>query len=100
VKFPGRLHVCSRHETEPNRCPLFRLHGQGILESGKRVVIEGVAEDGTIEAIRIADAQASRSACSGTPNTIRSAIRSTGRGSPPSGRRWWPADELPKTNST
>ena len=32
------------------------LHGQGILELGKRVVIEGVAEDGTIEAIRIADA--------------------------------------------
>ena len=33
------------------------LHGQGILEPGKRIVIEGVAEDGTIEAIRIADAQ-------------------------------------------
>jgi putative glutamine amidotransferase len=32
------------------------LHGQGILEPGKRVVVEGVAEDGTIEAIRIADA--------------------------------------------
>lgn len=32
------------------------LHGQGILEPGQRVVIEGVAEDGTIEAIRIADA--------------------------------------------
>ena len=32
------------------------LHGQGILELGKRVIIEGVAEDGTIEAIRIADA--------------------------------------------
>ena len=32
------------------------LHGQGILEPGERVVIEGVAEDGTIEAIRIADA--------------------------------------------
>jgi putative glutamine amidotransferase len=29
------------------------LHGQGILEPGKRVVVEGVAEDGTIEAIRI-----------------------------------------------
>jgi putative glutamine amidotransferase len=34
------------------------LHGQGILEPGKRIVIEGVAEDGTIEAIRIADAPA------------------------------------------
>jgi putative glutamine amidotransferase len=32
------------------------LHGQGILEPGKRIVVEGVAEDGTIEAIRIADA--------------------------------------------
>ncbi|MBN8973282.1 MAG: gamma-glutamyl-gamma-aminobutyrate hydrolase family protein [Rhizobiales bacterium] len=32
------------------------LHGQGILEPGARVVIEGVADDGTIEAIRIKDA--------------------------------------------
>ncbi len=32
------------------------LHGQCILEPGDRVVVEGVAEDGTIEAIRIADA--------------------------------------------
>ena len=32
------------------------LHGQGILEPGKRIVVEGVAEDHTIEAIRIADA--------------------------------------------
>jgi putative glutamine amidotransferase len=32
------------------------LHGQGILEPGRRVVIEGVAEDETIEAIAIADA--------------------------------------------
>jgi putative glutamine amidotransferase len=40
-------------------CEVIRvnsLHGQGILEPGARVVIEGVAEDGTIEAIRIADA--------------------------------------------
>jgi len=34
------------------------LHGQGILDPGKRVLIEGVAEDGTIEAIRIAEAPA------------------------------------------
>jgi putative glutamine amidotransferase len=34
------------------------LHGQGILEPGERVIVEGVAEDGTIEAIRIADAPA------------------------------------------
>ncbi|MDB5503867.1 MAG: gamma-glutamyl-gamma-aminobutyrate hydrolase [Tardiphaga sp.] len=32
------------------------LHGQGIDTPGARVVIEGVAEDGTIEAIRIKDA--------------------------------------------
>jgi len=32
------------------------LHGQGILEPGSRVRVEGVAEDGTVEAIRIADA--------------------------------------------
>lgn len=32
------------------------LHGQGILDLGDRVVAEGIAEDGTIEAIRIADA--------------------------------------------
>jgi putative glutamine amidotransferase len=34
------------------------LHGQGILEPGERVVIEGVAEDGTIEAISIEGAAA------------------------------------------
>jgi putative glutamine amidotransferase len=32
------------------------LHGQGIDCPGARIVIEGVAEDGTIEAIRVADA--------------------------------------------
>ncbi len=32
------------------------LHGQGILERGSRVISEGVAEDGTIEAICIKDA--------------------------------------------
>lgn len=34
------------------------LHGQGILEPGERVVVEGIAEDGTIEAISIKDARA------------------------------------------
>ena len=34
------------------------LHGQGILDPGARIVVEGVAEDGTIEAISIADAPA------------------------------------------
>jgi putative glutamine amidotransferase len=33
------------------------LHGQGILELGERVVAEGIAEDGTIEAIRFKDAR-------------------------------------------
>ena len=32
------------------------LHGQGILDLGGRIVVEGVAEDDTIEAIRIQDA--------------------------------------------
>jgi putative glutamine amidotransferase len=34
------------------------LHGQGIMEPGERIVVEGVAEDGTIEAIRVAGAPA------------------------------------------
>lgn len=29
------------------------LHGQGILDPGRRIVVEGIAEDGTIEAISI-----------------------------------------------
>jgi putative glutamine amidotransferase len=32
------------------------LHGQGICKAADRVIHEGIAEDGTIEAIRIADA--------------------------------------------
>ena len=32
------------------------LHGQGIMQHGQRIVVEGVAEDGTIEAIRVAEA--------------------------------------------
>ena len=32
------------------------LHGQGISKPGDRIIIEGVAEDGTVEAIRVADA--------------------------------------------
>ena len=32
------------------------LHGQGIIEPGARVIVEGRAEDDTIEAIRIANA--------------------------------------------
>ncbi len=33
------------------------LHGQGILQPGERIVVEGVAEDSTVEAIRVADAK-------------------------------------------
>lgn len=33
------------------------LHGQGILRPGGRIVVEGTAEDGTIEAIRVAEAK-------------------------------------------
>ena len=32
------------------------LHGQGIITCGERIVVEGVADDDTIEAIRIEDA--------------------------------------------
>ena len=32
------------------------LHGQGVIEPGKRVGVEGRAEDSTIEAVSIADA--------------------------------------------
>lgn len=32
------------------------LHGQGILDIGDRIVAEGIAEDGTVEAIRVRDA--------------------------------------------
>lgn len=41
-----------------DRIRVNSLHGQGILELGRQVVVEGVAEDGTIEAISIADAPA------------------------------------------
>ena len=33
------------------------LHGQGVLDKGERVIIEGVADDGTVEAISIAGAE-------------------------------------------
>ena len=32
------------------------LHGQGVLDKGERVVVEGLADDGTVEAISIAGA--------------------------------------------
>ncbi|GJE36957.1 gamma-glutamyl-gamma-aminobutyrate hydrolase family protein [Methylobacterium persicinum] len=39
-----------------DRIRVNSLHGQGIRSLGDRVVAEGIAEDGTIEAIRIAEA--------------------------------------------
>ena len=39
------------------RIEVNTLHGQGILESGDRIVVEGTADDTTIEAISIRDAQ-------------------------------------------
>ena len=32
------------------------LHGQGVLEAGGRIIVEGVAEDSTVEAISVSDA--------------------------------------------
>ena len=46
----ARLLGCDAIETNS-------LHGQGLVELGARVVVEGVAEDGTIEAISIAGAR-------------------------------------------
>ena len=39
-----------------NRVLTNTLHGQGIMKPGKRVVIDGYAQDGTPEALYIADA--------------------------------------------
>jgi putative glutamine amidotransferase len=39
-----------------DRIRVNSLHGQGILAPGNRIVVEGVADDDTIEAIRVADA--------------------------------------------
>lgn len=40
-----------------DRIRVNSLHGQGVLDIGERIVAEGVAEDGTIEAIRAKDAE-------------------------------------------
>ena len=66
IPIPPRVRRSPRRHLTPGGtfasllgCETIRvnsLHGQGILEPGQRVVIEGIAEDGTIEAIRIADA--------------------------------------------
>ncbi len=39
-----------------DRIRVNSLHGQGLKEVGERVVVEGLAEDGTAEALRIRDA--------------------------------------------
>ena len=62
------------------------LHGQGILEPGERVVVEGVAEDGTIEAIRIADAPGFALGVQWHAETTRRATPSTARSSRPSAK--------------
>jgi putative glutamine amidotransferase len=49
--IPGGTPVESRIPIRVNS-----LHGQGIDVLCNRIVVEGVADDGTIEAIRIADA--------------------------------------------
>src|SRR5262249_117187 len=55
------------------------LHGQGILEPGKRVVVEGIAEDDTIEAIAIAQAPgfALGVQCHAEPEAQRNAVNGT-----------------------
>lgn len=40
-----------------DRIRVNSLHGQGILDPGGRIAIEGIAEDGTIEAIRFKEAR-------------------------------------------
>jgi putative glutamine amidotransferase len=45
-----------RHILGEDTIRVNSLHGQGILQLGDRVVAEGIAEDGTIEAISIAGA--------------------------------------------
>ena len=47
---------CSPSCSAPRLIRVNSLHGQGILKPGTRIVIEGVAEDETIEAIRVAEA--------------------------------------------
>ena len=40
-----------------SRIRVNSLHGQAILDTGERVTVEGIAEDGTVEAIQIAEAR-------------------------------------------
>jgi len=49
----GRFHRLYGEET----IRVNSLHGQGVLDAGARVVVEGIAEDDTVEAISIADAE-------------------------------------------
>jgi len=43
---------------ESEKIRVNSLHGQAVTTSSKRVIIEGVAEDSTVEAISIAEAPA------------------------------------------
>ena len=83
----------SRRCSEPRSIRVNSLHGQGILEPGKRVVVEGIAEDGTIEAIRIAEAPGLRArramAC-----RVRSAAQPDQPGPVPGVRRGAGAAEI------
>ena len=45
------------------------VHRQGVDRLGSRLQVEAVAADGTVEAVSVKDALASRSACSGIRNT-------------------------------
>ena len=67
------------------------LHGQGILQPGRRVVIEAWRKTAPSRRSASPRRRPSRSACSGTPNTTRNAIRSTARCLSPSARRCSPA---------
>lgn len=55
VKLTANGYFANLYERDTIR--VNSLHGQGVLEPGARVVVEGVAEDSTVEAIRIAEAK-------------------------------------------
>ena len=67
------------------------LHAQAIDQVAPGLVVEAVAPDGTIEAVRVAGrAAAGRSACNGTRNGVTPTIRRAWRSLPRSARRAGP----------
>ena len=85
-----RLHAAAARLPKPSR--VNSLHGQGILQPGKRVVIEergGRRHHRSDPGLRMR--QASHSAFSGTPSTTRSTTRLTARCSRRSARPCWSA---------